>query len=112
MSLAKPHERRQFGRLTTSYHGWIRVPGRPPVSCVVRDLSVTGAGVELVEDCHLPSHFTLTVDCVSFSGACSVRHRDGKRLGVEFMGQRAERHQARLKNSQMCPKGLRREGFR
>lgn len=91
MSLVKPQERRQFGRLKTTYHAWIRIAGRPALPCVVRDLSVTGAGVELADDCTLPTHFTLVIDSVSFVGACQVRHREGTKLGVEFTTRGAER---------------------
>ncbi len=91
MSMRKMPERRQFGLLQTTHHAWIRVAGRPPVPCIVRDLSVAGAGVELTEDCALPNHFTLAIDAVGFTGTCSVRHRDGTKLGIEFVTRGAER---------------------
>ena len=36
-------ERRQFGRRRTFLHGWIRLAGRPAVTCIVHDLSQGGA---------------------------------------------------------------------
>jgi hypothetical protein len=80
-----PADRRQFGRRQTSYHAWIHVPGRPKVPCMVRDLSVGGARLELVMPPWLPYNFQLTIEATQFTSMCEVRHSGPNSLGVRFM---------------------------
>ena len=46
-TLAKAVERRQFGRRKTYVHAVIRARGRPPLLCVMRDVSEGGALLEV-----------------------------------------------------------------
>jgi hypothetical protein len=56
-------------------------PKAPPVECTIRDISQTGALIE-VEGVEVPDDFTLV-----FSRHCRVarRSKDGDKLGVEFL---------------------------
>lgn len=53
----------------------------PPVECTIRDISQTGAMIEL-EGAEVPDDFTLV-----FSRHCRVirRSKDGDKIGVEFL---------------------------
>lgn len=79
-----PEDRRQFGRLRVRYHGWVQVPGRPRIACVVQNLSVGGALLEIQEGAFVPECFTLTIGAINFTAVCDVRHKDGRYLGAEF----------------------------
>lgn len=82
----KPHrERRAFGRLVTRQHGWICIPGRPRQSCLVSDISVAGALLELPREMYLPFNFVLVIDAAGFSSPCEIRHHRGIRVGVQFI---------------------------
>ncbi len=78
-------EKRQFGRRDTNMRGWVRVAGRPPISCVVRDLSQGGALLEFMEDTWLPFGFRLTTECKQVDRYCEPRHKNGTRIGVQFV---------------------------
>lgn len=86
-------ERRTFGRVATRRHGWIVVPGRPRIACLVSDLSVNGAQLELPEATWVPLWFTLVIDTANFSSHCEVRHQRESRIGVRFVAgpQQADR---------------------
>ena len=47
-------ERRQFGRRQTYLRAWISVPGRPKLPCIVQNLSVGGALLEIKAPTWLP----------------------------------------------------------
>lgn len=78
-------ERRQFGRRQTYLHGWISVPGRPKLSCIVRDISVAGAKLELQAPSWLPFTFQLTIDASRFATMCEIRHQGPASIGVRFI---------------------------
>lgn len=77
-------ERRQFGRRTTCLHAWIRIPGRPPLACIVRNLSVQGAFLELPMPEWLPYTFQLRIDASRFVADCELRHKGARGCGVMF----------------------------
>jgi hypothetical protein len=54
------------------------------VTCVIRDLSDGGAGLDVVSSAGIPDHFTLVLrtDCLHFP--CHVAWREDSRLGVIF----------------------------
>lgn len=78
-------EKRQFGRRDTDMRGWVRVAGRPVISCVVRELSQGGALLEFMDDVWLPYGFRLTTECKQIDRYCEPRHKNGKRIGVRFV---------------------------
>lgn len=78
-------EKRQFGRRETHLRGWVRVAGRPPISCIVRDLSQGGALLEFMDDTWLPFGFRLTTECKQVDRYCEPRHKQGTRIGVQFV---------------------------
>ena len=41
MPIKNAPERRQFGRRHTYLHGWVSVPGRPRLPCIVSDVSLS-----------------------------------------------------------------------
>ncbi|MCB1514568.1 MAG: PilZ domain-containing protein [Hyphomicrobiaceae bacterium] len=77
-------ERRQFSRKVTCLHASIRVPGRPPLVCLVRDLSVQGAYLELPVPNWLPETFQLRIDVARFAADCELRHARANGCGVLF----------------------------
>lgn len=79
-----PADRRQFGRLRVRYHGWVQVPGRPRIACVVQNLSVGGALLEIQDGAFVPECFTLTIGAINFTAVCDARHMDGRYVGAEF----------------------------
>ena len=80
-------ENRQFGRRLTHLHGWVTVPGRPRLSCTVRDLTVRGAllSFEQASPVELPFSFKLMIEAAKFETHCECRHQRGNRIGVEFI---------------------------
>ncbi len=84
-------ERRQFGRRTTVWHAWIVTSGPRRTACVVRNLSVTGALLELEVPAWLPPIFTLAIEDRDISIACEVRHRGQHGVGVSFSDPEAGR---------------------
>jgi len=77
-------DRRQFGRRTTCLHAWVRAPGRPPIACLVRDLSVQGAFLTFPVPSWLPDTFLLRIDATRFAAECSIRHMRADGCGVVF----------------------------
>ena len=84
-------DRREFGRKAVNFHGWVRVAGRPPVACIVRDISVKGARIELPELVWIPYDFTLVVEPIGLRVLCETKNKYDRYIGVLFAnGQHAE----------------------
>ena len=60
------------------------MPGRPKLSCVVKDLSLGGALLGLETPAWLPFNFQLTIDATRFTTYCEVRHHRPDAVGVRF----------------------------
>lgn len=58
--------------------------GGVKTSCVVRDISATGAAVEFSDVIRLPTHFTLIVPEDALRLKCRVVWRRGYRAGITF----------------------------
>ena len=54
------------------------------ISCVVRNISVDGAALEVESQAGIPPEFSLVIRTEQFSENCQVRWRKSKRLGVVF----------------------------
>lgn len=78
-------ERRQFGRRNTALHAWIRIPGRPPLACLVRNVSLKGALLEFDVPAWLPFRFQLVIEATRFEMDCEIRHQGHNGVGVLFV---------------------------
>lgn len=78
-------EKRQFGRRPANIRAWIRVSGRPPVPCVLSNVSEGGALLNLDRDFWLPYSFRLTSEDKTIDRIVEVRHQQPRRIGVEFV---------------------------
>jgi hypothetical protein len=77
-------DQRQFGRRQTVWHAWVLVAGRPPLACIVRNISQTGALLEFPDGAPVAGKFQLVIDYLAFSSDCEVRHRGQWSAGVYF----------------------------
>ena len=82
---AKQPERRQFGRRHTQDRGWISLPGRPALPCIVRNISDGGALLVFDRPEHLPFGFRMSIEGQDKIYGCEVRHHYGERVGVAFV---------------------------
>jgi len=62
----------------------IVIPGYATVSCVVRDLSTHGAGLQLPSTADIPAHFDLAFDTGDKPRKCLVAWRTATNVGVSF----------------------------
>jgi hypothetical protein len=58
--------------------------GRESVACTLRDLSLTGASLEVPDPAGIPSNFTLVVPEDGLKLSCRVIRRTDFRVGVAF----------------------------
>jgi hypothetical protein len=78
-------ERRRAKRKVVSEAVLLSLPGmRRAQLCVVRDLAVYGAGLDLQKFRLLPTEFALSFDGFRTEFACRLIWRDRDRGGVEF----------------------------
>lgn len=54
------------------------------IDCTVRNLSETGAQLEVISPLYIPDRFTLYIHSDDFKRRCHVVWRREKRIGVEF----------------------------
>lgn len=78
-------ERRQFGRRHSHDRGWIKLPGRPSLPCVIRNISNGGAMLVFDRVELLPFAFLLTIEGDAGTYGCEIRHHFGDRAGVAFV---------------------------
>ena len=64
--------------------GTIGLVGGGAISCTVRNISSTGAALEVGSQIGIPDDFKLVIDVDHFSRSCHVQWRKGQRLGVTF----------------------------
>lgn len=82
-------EKRQFGRRRTQLHGVIHVAGRPPLPCVIMNISEHGALLVCEQAIWLPFRFRLVVETERKEYECEVRHQTGNGTGVFFISSQA-----------------------
>ena len=63
--------------------GSIEVGGEA-IACTLRNLSDTGAALEVVTPLYIPDRFTLSVQSKQLRRCCHVVWRKGTRIGVAF----------------------------
>ena len=76
-------ENRKAPRFNVVKVGTIALGGRT-ANCVVRNLSATGAALEIKSPAGIPARFTLLVPGDRLSLACRIVWRKAFRLGVVF----------------------------
>lgn len=64
--------------------GTISFNGDAGISCTVRNLSATGAALEVASPLGIPNHFTLVFDGDRRARACHIVWRKERRIGVAF----------------------------
>ena len=58
--------------------------GEASIDCTVRNLSATGAALEVVTPLFIPDRFTLVVPTEQLSRPCHMVWRKDRRMGVTF----------------------------
>ena len=77
-------EKRAFGRRLSNDHAMVRVQGRPPMRCTVKNLSESGALLDFGSEVWLPYNFKLAREVGARSEECEIKHRNGQFVGVFF----------------------------
>jgi PilZ domain len=81
------HQTRSVARLRSFLSGRIRFDGRlRSLECLVRDISLTGARLELSEAISLPERFELYLPRRDMTHNVLIEWRRGDQLGVTFGG--------------------------
>jgi len=80
------HDKRKFQRERVQLAGRVTYnDGLDSVGCAIRDLSVTGARLSLLEPAGVPNQFELCVVATGDTYAVEVKWRRGRQLGVYFV---------------------------
>ena len=58
--------------------------GGGAIDCTVRNISETGAGIEVVTPLFIPDRFTLIVQSAQLKRLCHIVWRKERRMGVAF----------------------------
>ena len=64
--------------------GAIELSGGGAISCAVKNLSASGASLEVVSALHIPDRLTLFIQGERLKRPCHVVWRKEKRIGVAF----------------------------
>lgn len=75
-------ERRRTPRFAAGLEANISLPLRPRLPALITDISTHGAMVEFDRFEYVPSSFEIQIG--TFATKCFIRHRDGRKVGVEF----------------------------
>jgi hypothetical protein len=78
-------ERRTDPRHRTLKAGTISFARAAGIDCVVRNLSATGANLEVESPLGIPDEFTLVIKMDQTTHFCEVTWRYAKRIGVRFV---------------------------
>jgi hypothetical protein len=76
-------DNRTAPRQRTFKGGSISLPGAI-IECIIRNLSDTGAMIELADPLALPDEFTLIIKPELLKRSCELAWRRGNRIGVHF----------------------------
>jgi hypothetical protein len=77
-------EHRRSSRRRTIKGGTILFGTTSAIDCVIRNLSETGAALEVESQAGIPDSFTLLIKPERIKRDCQVAWRSGKRIGVRF----------------------------
>lgn len=75
-------DRRRAPRFAAGLEATITLPLRQRLPALITDISTHGAMVAFSRFEYVPSNFLITIG--QFSTRCFIRHRDGRKVGVEF----------------------------
>jgi hypothetical protein len=64
--------------------GTIAFNGAAGISCTVRNMSETGAALDVISPVGIPEKFTLVMDGSELSKPCHIVWRKEKRIGIAF----------------------------
>lgn len=78
-------EKRSSPRRRVLKAGTIAVAGGGVLPCRVRNVSDTGAAIDIAADQLLPEEFRLVIEVDAFIRRCRIVWRDVSRLGVTFL---------------------------
>jgi PilZ domain len=78
-------EHRAVQRRRVLKAGTISLGGGGAISCTIRNLSETGAALEVESPVGIPDQLTLLVEAEHSSRHCEVVWRKEKRIGVRFV---------------------------
>ncbi len=78
------HDSRQFGRRRALIHAFVVNDRGIRITCLVRNISVGGALLEVEDPRLVANEFRLVVEADGFEADCSVRHRTPHGVGVFF----------------------------
>jgi hypothetical protein len=78
------NEYRGSQRQRTFKGGSISFASAPSVDCIIRNLSETGARIELERPVDVPDKFTLLIKPEILKRSCEVAWRSGVLIGVRF----------------------------
>jgi hypothetical protein len=79
-------ERRKLTRTRVRAPAQIILDDKPVVECTVRDLTISGAGIETAYDfTHCSRNFDLTFDSARSLRHCRLVWQKPNRIGVEFV---------------------------
>jgi len=77
MEQRSSHRRRVLKAGVIAFEGWT-------IDCTLRNISASGAGLELGGPVATPATFRLLVEADNLIRVCRVAWRRGQRLGVQF----------------------------
>jgi hypothetical protein len=81
------NEHRASPRQRVLKAGTIAFNGDAGISCTVRNLSATGAALDVASPFGIPEQFTLVLEAHHAAKPCRVVWRKERRIGVEFIDQ-------------------------
>jgi hypothetical protein len=58
--------------------------GGTAIECTVRNMSISGAALEVLSPLYIPDRFTLFIPSEQSKRTCHITWRTGKRMGVVF----------------------------
>ena len=76
---------RSARRFDVTMRASVEVLGRPPTGCIVRDVSDTGAGIELIDQPFVPKHFVLRFDTLGAAIRCETVRVTSGIVGIKFL---------------------------
>jgi hypothetical protein len=77
-------EKRAVPRQRVLKHGTLAFHGGGGIDCMVRNISLTGARVDIVNPIGIPAAFTLVIEADQFMRRCHTVWSSDQRIGIAF----------------------------